>query len=239
MIGRRIAEIVWAASRLAIHARDPRARARYLLALEHPEGLFQPEPTTAPDRYPALFRFVREHIEDAPDRRILSFGCSTGEEVFSLRSYFPSARIKGLDIDRRNIAECEKRLLGRGGDDGLSFETRGSAAAEPASHYDAVFAMAVFRHGGLGAAPPSCESLIRFRDFETSVAELARCLKPGGLLILRHANFRFADAAASRDFRQILRAAGAGAPIYGADDRYLPNAIGDDGVFEKIAPETA
>jgi len=243
MNGRRIAEMLWATTRLAIHARDPRIRARCLLALEHPEGLFQPEATTAPDRYPVLFRFVRERLGDTPECRILSFGCSTGEEVFSLRSYFPRARIKGLDIDRRKIAECRKRLLSRGGDEGLDFETRGSAAIEPASLYDAIFAMAVFRHGALGSSPPRCDHLIRFLDFETSVAELARCLKPGGLLVLRHANFRFSDTRASRGFRPIFQAPphqdGAGAPIYGPDDRLAPHSVGDDGVFEKHTSDAA
>jgi SAM-dependent methyltransferase len=223
--------------RLLYHLRNKSGRDRALLDIERPRNLFQPEPTTAEDRYPTLFQFVRDHLGDGSDRRILSFGCSTGEEVFSLRRYFPLARIKGVDINRRNIKECRARLARIGGDPDLSFDIAGSAINEPAAHYDAVFAMAVFRHGELGAAPPRCDHLIRFADFERSVGELAVSLKPRGLLILRHANFRFGDTARASAFKQLRVATSnpnlARTPIYGRDDRLLSGAREDDGVFEK------
>jgi SAM-dependent methyltransferase len=221
--------------RFLYQLRSEKGRHLALLAIERPNGLFQPEPTTAEDRYPELFRFVRGHIGDGPERRILSFGCSTGEEVFSLRRYFPTARIKGIDIGRLNVRTCRKRLARLGGDPGLSFETAGSAAREPTAHYDAIFAMAVFRHGWLGEAPPRCDHLIRFRDFERSVFELARSLKPGGLLVLRHANFRFGDTATAAAFRRVHLAPSSGAPtpLYGPDDLLLPDGQRDDGVYEK------
>jgi SAM-dependent methyltransferase len=227
--------------RFLYHLRNENSRNRALLDVERPKGLFQPEPTTQENRYPELFRFVRDHLGDASDRRILSFGCSTGEEVFSLRRYFPSAQIKGVDINRRNIRECRKRLARIGGDAGLSFEAAGSAVAEPPAYYDAIFAMAVFRHGRLGDRPPRCDHLIKFGDFERSVGELAASLKPGGLLILRHANFRFGDTVASVAFTPICGAAShpdaAQTPLYGPDDQLLPDGQRDDGVFEqRIAP---
>jgi SAM-dependent methyltransferase len=226
---------------LLYNLRNKRGRDRALLYFERPLDLFQPEPTTAENRYPTLFQFVRDHLGDWADGRILSFGCSTGEEVFSLRRYFPIARIKGVDINRRNIRECRERLARIGGDPGLSFEIAGSAVAEPTACYDAVFAMAVFRHGGLGEAPPRCGHLIKFGDFERSVGELARTLKPRGLLVLRHANFRFGDTATASAFRRICVARsnpkGAQTPVYGRDNRLLSDGQADDGVFEKqIAP---
>ena len=39
-----------------------------------------------------------------------------------------------------------------------------------------------------------CDHLIRFEDFARAVADFERCLKPGGLLIIRHSNFRLRDA---------------------------------------------
>jgi SAM-dependent methyltransferase len=223
--------------RFFYHLRNESSRNRALLDLRPPQGLFQPESTTRENRYPAEFKFVRDHLGDGPDRRILSFGCSTGEEVFSLRHYFPTAQIKGVDINRRNIRKCRERLARIGGDPGLSFEIAGSAVTEPTAHYDAVFAMAVFRHGKLGEAPPSCAHLIRFGDFERSVGELARSLKPRGLLILCHANFRFGDTAAASAFTRICVAPSnpksARTPLYGPDDKLLPYAREDDGVFDK------
>jgi SAM-dependent methyltransferase len=222
---------------LLYNLRTKSGRNRALLNFERPRGLFQPEATTAENRYPVLFRFVRDHLGDGADRRILSFGCSTGEEVFSLRRYFPIARIKGVDINRRNIRGCRARLARMGGDPGLSFEIAGSAVAEPTACYDAVFAMAVFRHGGLGKATARCDHLIKFGDFEQSVGELSRSLKPRGLLVLRHANFRFGDTATALAFERICVAPStpraAPTPLYGPDNRLLSDGQTDDGVFEK------
>src|SRR5882724_9636400 len=67
---------------------------------------FQPYNHTLLNRYPWLFQFARESLGDTADLRVLSFGCSLGEEVFALRKYFPAAAIKGIDIDRRNIDRC-------------------------------------------------------------------------------------------------------------------------------------
>ena len=55
------------------------------------QGEFQPYYHTLPDRYPWLFGFAAGRIGSRPDLRILSFGCSRGDEVFSLRRYFPAA----------------------------------------------------------------------------------------------------------------------------------------------------
>jgi SAM-dependent methyltransferase len=224
---------VW---RFLYHLRNGRSRNLALLALENPRGLFQREPSTAENRYPLIFRYVAERLKEAPAPSLLSFGCATGEEVFTLRRYLPAATVKGIDINRRNIRACDRRLAAIGGDVGLSFALADSAAGEPCAHYDAIFAMAVFRDGRLGAAPSRCDHLIRFIDFERSVELLARSLKPGGLLALRHANFRFADTSLAAGFRLVLAAPhfGEPTPIYGPDDRLIPDALGDDGVFEKI-----
>lgn len=216
--------------------RSAETRSVALLRLRRPDNLFQPFGYTEADRHPELFAFVRERLGDGPDRRLLSFGCSDGEEVFSLRRHFPAASIKGIDIDRRRIARCRQRLAAGGGDERIAFEAAGSAADERRDHYDAIFAMAVFRHGDLSDAPPRCDHLIRFADFERSVVALAACVRPGGLIVLRHASFRFGDTAAARAFRCVHAVAtvGEGTPIYDRDNRLVPGATGDDGVYEKV-----
>lgn len=184
-------------------------------------GLFQPFATTQMDRYPTLFRFALDTLGDDPSTRLLSFGCSTGEEVFSLRRYFPQAVIWGIDINPRNIARC-RASLSRLADDRLSFAVAASAAGEEAGSHDAVFAMAVFRHGELGDFPPLCSHLLRFDAFEQALTELAACLKPGGLLFLRHANFRFTDTRLADGFDLLLEAPkNSATPIYGRDERLL------------------
>ena len=85
------------------------SRNATLLLLYPPAGLYQPYGTTSNDRYPEIFQQVREQIGDGADRRILSFGCATGEEVFTLRRYFAQATIVGLDINPYNISVCRSR----------------------------------------------------------------------------------------------------------------------------------
>jgi SAM-dependent methyltransferase len=172
-------------------------------ALRRPvPGRFQPYAHTAPDRYPWLFRFAAEQLGDGADRRLLSFGCSRGDEVVSLRRHFPSAFIKGLDISPRNIAACRKRGITR-----AEFAVASSTEEETEATYDAVFCLAVLCHGDLVAANPDCcAPWIAFADFERVTAGLARCLRPGGYLFLHTCNFRFADTAAFLQFEIVLEA---------------------------------
>jgi hypothetical protein len=70
---------------------------------------------------------------------------------------------------------------------------------------------------------------------------LAARLRPGGLLVLRHANFRFADTRVAGSFRLLFRArmASDAPPIYDRSDRLAPGLRGDDGVYEKRAGSSA
>ena len=219
--------------------KNTESRNAALLLLRPPKGLFQPHGTTSIDRYPGIFQHVRELVADSVDVRILSFGCSTGEEVFSLRRYFRDASIAGIDINPFNIAVCRFRRV-KAGVKRVSFAVAGSTAGEADSSYDAIFAMAVFRHGELNTSPPPITTgdVIRFADFERSVAGLARVLKPGGLLIMQNAMFRFCDTSAAKEFETVLSVKrDEPAPLYGRDDCLLPDAETCDVVFRKIRPE--
>lgn len=224
-------------------ATDRPYRNMIWLHWRRPAGAFQPFNDTAPDRYPQIFGFVQEMLGAARDLRILSFGCSTGEEAFALRRHFPAAEIKGLDINPGNIAAAKRRLRRRP-DPSLTFAVAASTAAEPAGIYDAIFAMAVLRHGSLGAPGVGrCDHLIRFADFAATIAGFSRCLKPGGLLVIRHSNFRLCDAPAGAEFETVLRLRSAEAagttPIFGPDNQLTKGADYPDTVFRKIGAAAA
>jgi len=199
------------------------------------DGLFQPFPESAADRYPQIFRYIREQIGDGNQARILSFGCSTGEEILSLRGHFPGAHIVGIDINPHNIAICRARMH-RDGMDGIAFSVASSAVEELSESFEAILAMAVFRHGELNRVPPPsrCDHRIRFAGFERAVEDLARCLKPRGLLAIGHAMFRFSDTRIAPRFKTVLQANRDSSPLYDRNDCLLPDEHCTAGVFQKL-----
>ncbi len=219
-------------------ATDENYRNAALVRLARPYNLFQPDNFTLPDRYPDLFRLAAREIGDGPGKQILSFGCSTGEEVFALRGYFPTARITGLDINRHNITVC-KRTLSQRPDSAISFRIAGSAVDEGEGAYDAIFCMAVFRHGSLtgDVAKERCDDLIRFADFDNATANLAKSLKDGGLLFIENSNFRFCDTHAYRHFDVVDAPAGeprdAARRPYDRQNRLIPGPAYRDVAFRK------
>lgn len=61
---------------------------------------------TKEDRFPKIMESAKQLKPDA--RRILSFGCSTGEECQALAKTFPSAEIVGVDIDSYSIDRARR-----------------------------------------------------------------------------------------------------------------------------------
>jgi SAM-dependent methyltransferase len=167
-------------------------------------GRFQPYSHTLPDRYPWLFEFAARELGRRERLRILSFGCSRGEEVFTLRRYFPRATLRGIDVDPRNIALARARAPQ---DQELSFAIAADTRAEPSAAYDAIFCLAVLCLGDLTArGARRSDPYLRFAQFEEVVSDLARCLKPGGLLFLHTTNFRFSDTGVAAGFETALEA---------------------------------
>lgn len=230
--------MVRAAGVLRRLVRDEDYRNAALMRVLRPRNLFQPDNYTKPERYPELFALAAREVGDGQGHRLLSFGCSTGEEAFALRIYFPTAEITGVDINPGNIAVCRRRLAARP-DASIRFRVarRPQAAA---NLYDGIFCMAVFRHGRLAdLRSERCDRLIRFADFERTTGGLAHNLKPGGLMVIEHANFRFTDTAAflAFDIVPFTRPSPPDerTPIYGPDNRLIPDAVAEAWAFRKRA----
>jgi 2-polyprenyl-3-methyl-5-hydroxy-6-metoxy-1,4-benzoquinol methylase len=202
------------------------------------EGRFQPHSHTLPDRYPWLFEFAKSHIGDDQKTRLLSFGCSRGDEVFSLRKYFAAAEIKGVDIDPRNIKQCLKRGRSEAAR-GVTFAVASSTENEQTMTFDAIFCMAVLCHGNLTVSGAvRCDPHLRFEDFERVVTDFERCLKPGGLLFLHTANFRFSDTTVAPRFEVMLEAKPdqlAPDLLFGRDNRLLKGVRYHEVAFRKRA----
>jgi len=169
-------------------------------------GGFQPYNFTLPDRYPWLFQFAASELQRVEQPSIVSFGCSLGEEPFSLRRYFPTGRITGIDIDENNIRACERRARIEGAT-GMNFIAASGTQSQPTASVDALFCLAVLCLGDLTTEKAEqSDPYLYFDQFAETVADFARCLRPGGLLFLHTTNFRFCDTATSRDFDVLLHA---------------------------------
>jgi len=195
-----------------------------------PGTLFQVSPYTEEERYPELFDALADRLTNMTEPKILSFGCSTGEEVRAIRKRLPDAWITGIDANLRNIALARK--ADRHPRSAYVHATR----IAPEEKFDAILAMAVFRRGILERErPESCAAELPFLRFVSGVGMLDAALKPGGWLAIWNAQFRFCDTAISGHYktdpfrmpgeRQVL--------LYGSDDRLIAGAQYGDSLFQK------
>jgi len=144
--------------------------------------------TTMVDRYPEIFKAsVQECQHKAP--KILSFGCSTGEECVSLRSYFPEAEIIGADINKQNLKKAKKRNLAPG----IKYMLSTNENLESNGPYDLVFAMSVLCRWKDTEHVQSCENIYPFEKFNESVEHLYSLLSTDGILVVYNANFLIED----------------------------------------------
>jgi hypothetical protein len=175
-----------------------RIRSQVLTRLDYEDHHLQRETYTCDDRYPELFEHSRQHFAGCGSVRILSFGCSTGEEVSTLARYLPLAEIVGVDINAWCLKQCAKRNSNRQ----LSFVHRMSREFAEAKDFDAIFCMAVFQrteHRTENAQPG--DTGFTFERFEAEVAMLDRKLKPGGLFFLDEYDFSFEQTEAATRYK--------------------------------------
>lgn len=166
-----------------------------LTRLRAPRRIHQDTSLSWIDRYPQLFGAARALLSGRPAPSILSFGCAAGEEVVTLRHYFPDAMLTGAEINHGLLRAC-RRLPG---DPRRRFIR--STRPEIATHgpYDAIFAMAVLTRRPHEVADRDMRNIAGFypyAHFEQELRFLATQLAPGGLLIVEHALYRAEDALA-------------------------------------------
>ncbi len=218
---------------------DPHRRALRIARETQGDQLMQWSSVTFADRYPEYFTALKHELAGVERPRILSFGCSTGEEVFTLRSYFSDAELTGIDINAHSIEVANASLARRTEKAGITFRCAGSLDGEPSGHYDAICAMAVLRHGELTRLrPSSCEAYLPFAKVERAVTGLIRCLKPGGLLMVSNCNYRVVDMACTSGLT-IAFSDPLGLtqpePLYGPDNLKLDSPVNCEVIFRKIS----
>jgi hypothetical protein len=141
----------------------------------------QTTPFTCENRYPEIFDLAARLKPDA--KRILSFGCSTGEELVALRRRFPGSEIVGSEINPRSRRIARRRLA----------TDRGTSVVEPnmvAGTFDVIFAMAVLQrepHRIVEMGVEDLSAFYPFDRFDSAVRGFAQMLLTGGLLCVANA----------------------------------------------------
>ena len=195
---------------------------------------------TRMDRYPAIFSVAKAAAGPDPER-ILSYGCSTGEEPLTLaQNYFPGSQILGVDVSDEALARAQIITEGVAN---VRIARSGRQTIAEAGPYDIIFAMSVLCRNPL---PKDHRDVFPFVRFEHLVAGLMDCLKTGGLLVIANANYtltqsrliRFFDLVADssmRDQGQVWRLASDGTPLEPPTGKTGRATIGTDCMFRKRA----
>ncbi|WP_127532895.1 class I SAM-dependent methyltransferase [Paenibacillus kobensis] len=147
---------------------------------------------TSMDRYPVIFSASRDYFQDKQELNILSYGCSTGEEVLTLRQYFPNARIIGTDINKHSLAQCRRLPV----DGRMDFIYSSPDEIRKHGPFDAIFCMAVLQrrpHRVAANKTASLAAIYPFERFEETVAMLDSLMNPNGLLIIHFTQYSLMD----------------------------------------------
>jgi hypothetical protein len=158
-------------------------------------GIHQLSNKTGFDRYPQIFAAATTALPNP--QRILSFGCSTGEECVTLQRYFPFAEITGADINPINLLKAMKR-----GSDRIRFVYANEKTLSSRGLFDAIFCLTVLRDTRLDALP-SIREAYPFERFDERVRFLHSLLRPQGLMIFYGNMYRFCDTTVANYYEVI------------------------------------
>jgi SAM-dependent methyltransferase len=141
---------------------------------------------TRVNREPRVMRNIRHILSQAgllDGKKILSFGCSIGDEIATLKGYFPTCDIYGCDIDEDTLAAARSSV-------GHLATVFPSTANELQRHgpFDVICAFSVLC---LSPAPKDFAEKFTFSQFEDGVGQLDRALAPGGILALVNTSYLF------------------------------------------------
>lgn len=196
------------------------ARGRSILwtRIVHGGEVHQTTAYTCEDRYPELFDLAAELAPGA--KRILSFGCSTGEELSALRRRFPGAEIVGAEINPRSRRIAARRMA----------EDERTEVIDPGSltgGFDVVFALAVLQRQPDMISEMRVEDLSAhypFRRFDEAVELLVGTLRSGGLLCVMNTQYRIEDSSAAPSLQPVPASPLMDHPLFAPGGRRLAGA---------------
>lgn len=154
------------------------------------QGQHQLTSSTKINRYPEIFEDTKQYFEEQKvNPKILSYGCSTGEECFSLVSYFPKAKVKGLDINKVNLKIARQKNA----HNNIEYIFSNAKNLKQQKPVDLIFCMSVLCRWEDTKDKANSSDIYPFSKFESTLMELDEVLEKGGLLVIYNSNYRFSD----------------------------------------------
>ena len=192
----RVLRASWIISRMPFNG--DRYRSEIFSSLKSKKHQYQVSTYTELNRYPELFEQCKLYLQSVPSPRLLSMGCSTGEEVETLGLYMSNAQIIGVDINKWCVSECRKKFSKN---INYTFYTRGAKQFATLDNFDAIFCLAVLqRIENRRDKEKNIATGFTFDLFEQEIKLLDTMLKPGGLLIIDHCDFNFMDTIVANQY---------------------------------------
>jgi len=227
--GVSILYVLWNAARTSIRVCiDMDFRSILLLQLLNSKNVHQTTSLTFMDRYPGIFSTCRDYFDGKQDLRILSYGCSTGEEVLTLRKYFPNAHIIGAEINKRSLAICRKLPV----DEKITFLYSTNSEIQKHGPFDAIFCMAVLQrkpHHIAAKGISSLKKIYPFEKFEQQIIKLDELIQPQGLLVVHFTQYSLWDTSVASQYAAL--------DDYTQDDYKLPVFDKNSNLLKNPAPQ--
>jgi SAM-dependent methyltransferase len=160
------------------------------------------------DRYADEYRQTVEFTAQSTPTKILSFGCSTGEEAVTLATlYFPSSDVKiyGVDLDDEILNKADRLARTSKSPDGkqipegkITFFNGDSTTIDQHGPFDIIFANSVLCRNPALLNIGIMMDIFPVSDFEEIMQSLDESLKIGGLLAIINSNYDFMETEVGR-----------------------------------------
>lgn len=173
------------------------------------------------NRYPSLFKSVSSIFKSHESLRILSFGCSSGEELETLdRIYFKFSNIHGVDINKEALISARAKSYVNNKVEVYELESfLGSI-----QRYNLIFALSVLCRWPDTKNKSSIDHLYPFGTFEDAINLLDSRLDIGGYLVVFNANYRFEDTAISSSYQKV--------PVKHQEDQFVTKFSPEGAIFK-------
>lgn len=154
-------------------------------------SLHQTSNVTKYDRTPGIFAEAKKIFLAKQNVSILSYGCSTGEEVFTLaEKYFPSATIMGIDISEVALKQAREQLLLKPAiNDRVKFLSADEFEKNVHQSFDLIIAHSVLCRWTATMDKENIASIYPYNEFALTVKSLVSMLSKDGIISVYNSNY--------------------------------------------------